>query len=90
MNTPKVLRSDLSKVYRDPLIGPRDLLAYCPELHASSKCERAIRKGRRMDVSDLGDDNVWCELCTVTDPEQATIRLIDGEWREADDNQTGG
>lgn len=72
-----VLRSELAKAYRDPLTHPT-LLAYIPEHHASSKCERALKGGGRVDVGFA--DVVWCDECTTTNPELATIRLINGEW----------
>lgn len=76
---PVVLRSELSQVYRDRATS-RTLLAYVPELHASSNCQRALAGGYRLPVPKEPDKEAWCDVCVTTDPEQATIRLIDNKW----------
>ena len=77
-----VLRSELITAYLDPIVGPRDILAWVPEAHASPRCERAVKKGRYKVPIDKVGDPIWCETCTTEDPDQATLRLIDGEWQE--------
>lgn len=70
-----VFRGDLLKAYQDP---PHCswLLAYSPEVHASSKCERAIRGGSRINVGLT--EQLWCASCTTAVREEATVRW-DGE-----------
>lgn len=78
-----VLRSDLEQVYRDPR-AVAGILAYIPELHASSKCTHALKGGERVDVP--AKDPCWCEWCTTDDPERATLRRTEDGWQPVGDH----
>lgn len=78
--TPRVLQRELTRVYVDPTVGPQDMLAYCPEIHASSRCHRAIRKGHHVKRIEVGQAAIWCDTCTCVDPEVATLRLGPNGW----------
>lgn len=71
---PVIYRGDLRKVYLDPLVGPRDMLAWIPEQHASGKCERALRGGTDQAPADRRAP--WCEMCTTPDKVAAPRRRI--------------
>lgn len=77
--TPIVLRSELTKAFLDPPTAPA-LRAYVPELHASSRCPRALPKGRSIEVGKLRIELVWCITCTTDDPERATLRRTRTGW----------
>lgn len=80
MTTPRVLQAELTHVYRDPIVGPRDIMAYVPEMHASANCQRALARGERIELAGL-TDLTWCDVCTTDKPEQATLRRQpDGTW----------
>jgi hypothetical protein len=76
---PVTYRGDLRKVYLDPLVGPRDMLAWIPEQHASAKCERALRGGNPEARPDR--DAPWCDMCVTTDKAAAIVRPHAGPWK---------
>lgn len=82
VSQPVVFRGDLSVAYFDPGTAP-GVRAYIPEAHASAACHRALPKGSRAPVAS---DPIWCEACTCTRREDATMtRAVDGSWALASD-----
>lgn len=77
-----VWQGDLHKVYVDPLVGPRELLAYIPEQHASRRCERALKGGT--DSARPDQNGPWCDMCTSPHRAAATVRrTLTGAWNAA-------
>lgn len=77
---PKVWKGDLTVVYLDPPTAPSIPLAYMAEQHASPRCERALKRGSKRDADPQA---LWCEMCVTDNPAEATVRLVNGEWRKA-------
>lgn len=76
---PVVYSGDLARVYVDPHTAP-GILAYIPEQHASSNCDRALKRGTYMAADRHG---VWCDLCVTANPAQATIHRTATGWSAA-------
>ena len=76
-----VWQGDLRTVYLDPFVGPRDILAWIPEQHASRNCERAL-KGVSADAP--ADRHApWCDQCTCPNKAAATVRRTVTGWKAA-------
>jgi hypothetical protein len=78
-----VWQGDLRTVYLDPPRPPakHNPLAYVPEQHASANCERAFKGGTRVAADPRG---AWCDRCTTSKVEEATIRRsTTGQWKAA-------
>jgi hypothetical protein len=79
-----LFRPELTHAYSDPTVGPRSILAYVPELHASANCSRAIKggmKGVLLPRKEAERANlIWCLRCTTDDYDEATLHRVNGHW----------
>lgn len=77
-----VWRGDVVRVYVDPTIGPRHILAFVPETHLSAGCHRAVPGGVECDCVEVAEP-LWCDACTTDKKRLASHRRApDGTWQE--------